>query len=379
MEILYGIFVGIGWLLLISLLRSFTTLFHELGHALPSLLFTNEPVLVFVGTYGDTKDGFHLNFGQLQIFFKFNLFSWNMGMCAHKPVAGIWQNIIIVLGGPIASLLIAIPLMINMTNHHLDSLWIFLIAAFMVSAFVDFLINIIPSKRPLFSDGGSVMYNDGYTLYLLFSRFFLSNDYFDLEQLLAEKRMDDFFMKSTEILEKGRADKSIFDLIIHACLQEKEWNDAIRMFKMKNKIYPLSKNEFLEMGKTYQKINEHNHAIHCFNQYLYFHFDDPVPLTYRASSNIELNLFNDAIKDLNMALETMPQYYEAKILKGKAYLGLDNYPAAEKDLISVLNLGLERPDLFNLLGNLYDKKGDASQAEIYFRRAAELDNTPTSD
>ena len=66
MDYIYGILLGIIWISGIIFMRSITTFFHEMGHAIPALLFTQkEKVNVFVGTYGDISNSLQLNFGRL--------------------------------------------------------------------------------------------------------------------------------------------------------------------------------------------------------------------------------------------------------------------------------------------------------------------------
>ena len=71
MEIITGIGIAIGGILLVVLLRSLTTFFHEMGHAVPALLFTREKVEVFVGSYGDLHNALQLQLGRLKLYLKF--------------------------------------------------------------------------------------------------------------------------------------------------------------------------------------------------------------------------------------------------------------------------------------------------------------------
>ena len=177
MGILLGIAISICSIFLIVLLRSFTTLFHELGHAIPALLFTKGRVIVYVGSYGDISKSLELHLGRLSIYFKINLFDWKVGLCKSEPILIVWKDVITTLAGPLASLLIAIPLTYIASTYPLEIHWILLIAVFAVSAFVDFIFNIIPVSRPLQLHNGSVAYNDGYHLRYLISRFSLSEIY----------------------------------------------------------------------------------------------------------------------------------------------------------------------------------------------------------
>lgn len=67
--------------LLVLITRPFTILFHELGHTLPALMMTRQPVTVYIGSYGDTKHSVHFRIGQLDILLKYNPLAWRSGLC----------------------------------------------------------------------------------------------------------------------------------------------------------------------------------------------------------------------------------------------------------------------------------------------------------
>ena len=86
--------------------------------------------------------------------------------------------------------------------------------------------------------------------------------------------------------------------------------------------HPLKQNDFLSVGRIHQKLHNHNKAIDFFNQYLYFQYQDPIALSYRAASNIELRLYKDAIRDLDMAIDEHPNIITPYIYRGLAYTKL---------------------------------------------------------
>ena len=85
MSVITGILLALLFIAAILLIRSVTTLFHELGHALPALWFTQGPVIVHVGSYGNLNGSLQIPLGRLKIFLKFNPLAWNLGLC---PTSG---------------------------------------------------------------------------------------------------------------------------------------------------------------------------------------------------------------------------------------------------------------------------------------------------
>ena len=53
MQLIFGILIALFGLALIIVIKLSTTFFHEMGHAIPALIFTKKPVSVYVGSYGD--------------------------------------------------------------------------------------------------------------------------------------------------------------------------------------------------------------------------------------------------------------------------------------------------------------------------------------
>ena len=73
METLSGVLIAISFIFLVFFIRIFTTLIHELGHAIPSLIFTTQEVAIHVGSYGDDKNSFEIDLGRLKAFFKIDI------------------------------------------------------------------------------------------------------------------------------------------------------------------------------------------------------------------------------------------------------------------------------------------------------------------
>ncbi|MDO7846783.1 hypothetical protein Q5H92_10475 [Hymenobacter sp. M29] len=100
------IFFGI--LLMIQLVvQPLLVLLHELGHAVPALLFTRAKVTVYLGSYGDTANSWRTQIGLLEIYSKRSLF-WRGGLCVPSSQNMTTpQQVIMVLGGTVVSFAVA--------------------------------------------------------------------------------------------------------------------------------------------------------------------------------------------------------------------------------------------------------------------------------
>ena len=118
--------MAIGWLIGVVLVRYITTLIHELGHAIPSLMFTDKDVVIHIGSYGDSKKSLKMDFGRLKAFFKLDILRWNIGLCQHGHVKEYLHNFIIIIGGPIFSLLVGIFSLLFLLNGNWSDGMIFI-------------------------------------------------------------------------------------------------------------------------------------------------------------------------------------------------------------------------------------------------------------
>ncbi|MEM9820487.1 MAG: M50 family metallopeptidase [Bacteroidota bacterium] len=167
MSILFGLFAGLLLLTAAAFARSITTLFHELGHAIPALLFTDEKVTIYVGAYEAVEAGWNFSFGRLRGNIMFNPLMWNGGLTQHSGTTSFWKTLLIILGGPIASMIIALPLIYLMLLFPSVKIVQFLAGLYITSAVLDLISNLIPSSKPTTMKEGQVVYNDGFALLAL--------------------------------------------------------------------------------------------------------------------------------------------------------------------------------------------------------------------
>jgi hypothetical protein len=152
----------------ISLLISkfINTFFHEMGHAWPALKFTEGDVNVNVGSYNDFEDRKPIyEKDRLKIYFSFNVLIGG-GYCQFEDIDNLTMDeyILIVLGGPLGSLFIALIYGILYLFFKDNFLLASFLAAFFFTAFLDFIINILPVKMSPVPVGQGIVHNDGYQL-----------------------------------------------------------------------------------------------------------------------------------------------------------------------------------------------------------------------
>jgi len=333
MEIIVGIITALFGLLLIVVLRLVTTLFHELGHAIPALMFTSKKVEVYVGSYGNSAKTLKLNLGRLIMYLKFNLFNWNIGLCRQEEATKkIWQRVLIIIGGPIASLLIAIPIILNLEALKGNSTFFFLAIIFIAAATIDLIVNLIPASQALNMDGGGAAYSDGYQLWAIIQRALLPKEFHELSEKLEAKSYEEVLEITNNLLSEPKPKRYAYDFKIEAHTQLKEYEKAIGTYKLLNDEDRLHKSDYLEVGKLYNKLGDYGEALHFFEHSYKYYYTNPELINAMAHSHIKLGDNRKAIKMLTASLVTAPTYLETYKNRAEAYEKIWEHELAEADL-----------------------------------------------
>ncbi|MBF9143391.1 hypothetical protein [Hymenobacter properus] len=155
---------------------------HELGHALPALLFTRAKVTVYLGSYDDSANSWRTQLGLLEIYAKRSFF-WNVGRCVPSSQnMTTTQQIIMVLGGAVGAFAVAALGFCGALVFDLHgALKLFMFSLTLVAAAM-LVGNLAPRER-------NGMANDGWLLKQLLANRMVQNTFApELEQLIARSR-----------------------------------------------------------------------------------------------------------------------------------------------------------------------------------------------
>lgn len=333
MNILVGILTALFGLLLIVLLRLVTTFFHELGHAIPALIFTEKQVEVFVGSYGDKSKTLNIKLGRLLMHLKINLFNWNIGLCRHeKAPDSTWKRVLIIIGGPIASLLIAVPLILNLEALKSNSTIFFLAIIFIAAATIDLIVNLIPMSQAMNMDGGGASYSDGYQLLALFQRKMLPKEVLELSDKLEAKSYQEVLDKSNNLLSQDDSKRYYYDFKIAALTKLEKYHEAIETYQLLEEKDLLHKRDYLDIGKLYNEIGDYGEALHFFQHSYKYYYTNPELINAMATSHIKLGDNRKAIKILTSSLLVAPTYLDTYKNRAIAYEKIWEHDLAAQDL-----------------------------------------------
>jgi len=373
MEILSGVLIAVGFILLVFFTRIITTLIHELGHAIPSLMFTDGEVAIHIGSYGDDKNSFKIDLGRLKAFFKIDIVKWNIGLCQHQAAKTYLQNILIVLGGPIFSVMIGVILLFLLNVKTWSDEIVFIFAFFIFSSVWDFLSNIIPTKTPIIMHDGSVTYNDGFHLVQLMKESKLPPTYFEGLDFLNEKKYEQAISSFKTLIETGHDKKNIRLLLVESLTHAKKYNEAVDQINILFEKKQIQIHDFNSIGYLQIKKGDFTNAIISLNKYLYKNYQDATALTNRGFSYLQLGEYEKSIQDLNSAILHNPKSAQAYNNRGLAKVRLGQTTEGLADINKSKSLDDSNAHVFLHLGYYFQKINQPKEAHKNFQKAKDME------
>lgn len=362
--------------LIVFITRPLTVLFHELGHAIPAILMTRQTVSIYIGSYGDPKKSIHFSIGLLDVWFKYNPFSWRLGLCVPSAQQiSINKQIIYTLTGPLASFIMAVFACYFSFAYGLNGFLKFILIIFLGSSIFDLFVNFSPSNAPIKLFDGRLTYNDGYQLKQLFHYKRIPKQYEQAAELYNQQKFAESAIIFREILKNGIKDENIYRLAISSFMQVKDYHQAKELsdeFIIHGK---LNSDDYVNAGISYSQVDLHDRALELYDKSLELNPGNKYSFNNKGYTLNLLNKFQEAILLFDKAIEideTFAYSFNnrglAKIKIGKVEEGLDdiNYSLKldENNSYSYRNLGIYHLD-----------RGEYSKALDLFIKAKELDKT----
>lgn len=313
-----GILGTIAIFLAIILSRPFTTLVHELGHALPALAFTNNPVSIYIGSYGNLDKSFHFNFGRLEMFFTPKLLHLEQGLCAHQGTKTIGQSMMIVLGGPIFSLLLGLLFCWLILFYKDQPIIAFGMGIFLVSGIFDFIGNIIPNKEPLIMHDGRTTHNDGYQFQRLLQTSKYPPSYFEAMEAINQNQYELGLKKLIEAAESGVNTGPLYQetiqLLSHPHYPTSDSAQAIAFHEQFGSQFKLESGDYLQIGNLHLKTGDDYKAILNYSTAIDLNYKNIEALYQRGKVLQKVGYDKKALADFKKVVLFDEQYKEVQKL-----------------------------------------------------------------
>lgn len=362
--------------MVVLVIRPLTVLCHELGHAIPAILMTRQPVSIYIGSYGDPKKSLHFSIGLLDVWFKYNPFSWRLGLCvpSSKQIS-INKRIIYTLTGPLASFVIALAASYLTFTFDLHGFFKFILTIFLVSSVVDLFSNLLPKQTPIKLYDGRVAYNDGYQLKQLLQYKRFPKSYEPAAALYNQKKFAEAAVMFNDILRNDVKHENIYRLAISSFLQTKDFKQAKELLDEFILMDKMNSNDFVNAGVCYSQLDQHDKALEFYDKSLVLDPANKYSLNNKGFTLTLLNKFEEAIPLLDKAIEIDTAFAYSYNNRGLAKIKLGNAEEGLEDINYSLKLDENNSYGYRNLGIYHLDRGEYSKALDLFKKAKELDNT----
>jgi tetratricopeptide (TPR) repeat protein len=257
--ILFGVTAIVLWI---------NTLVHEMGHALVMHCFTKGRVSMFLGTYGDKEKSFYLRVGRFDIWIKRNMMFWG-GLCRTDEALSNGKYILMVLAGPLASLLLCVFAFILLYSLDWEGAWVPVAYLGIVGSFISFISNLIPWKHQTRLHDGTLINNDGRQLVVLWQIRRLPQEFMDASVSYAAEDFNKASLTLKGILQSGYRKPAVYRLAICAAIMEKDFSTAEAMHQeLIVKHVRLNDDDHTNWGLIMLYQKRHEEALGYFKKLL---------------------------------------------------------------------------------------------------------------
>lgn len=325
---------------LFALMRPVTTALHELGHALPALLFTRGPVSMVIGVPDRLPEEPLMRIARLKLWITKDPLKWLGGYCSHETAPRRWQRAVILIGGVLFSLFIAVPVAYWAFETDVHGFIRTLLLLLAISSVVDLFINLIPSRYPIRMPDGRITFNDGAQFRWLFTKVPLMEQWKIAVEHSNVQHFDAAWAMYKHFLDLGWRDPAVFHNGLSALLKLHRYEEAASVYEQwsseqslnadqlalgglvysKARLYEAALMEYdkaLELdqdlswaihnkGYTLIKVGRYQEAIVCFDRALSFEFEKAYPLANRGLARIRIGDRSAGLADIEDGLRIDP-------------------------------------------------------------------------
>ena len=359
---------------LVFVIRPFTTLFHELGHAIPALILTRKPVTIYLGSYGEQKGSLNFSIGPLKIWFKFNPLSWLNGLCVpHATEISVNRQIIYTICGPFASILLAVVCLYLVFTYDAHGGLKLILMVFLGCAVFDLIVNLIPRDIPIQLPDGEITYNDGYHLKYLFNYRTFPDDYFKASALFYEKKYEEAYLIAKDLATRKKHGVEMLRLAIAAAVNTRRYKEVLSLYENRHKKIKLDTHDYGQIGIIHGFLDDKENSLKALNKSLELDPNNVHSLNNRAYLLVWWNRLDEAIADLTKTLDLDPGFSYAYNNLGLAKIKLGDV----ENGLALINKSLESDPhnsyAFRNLGIYHLEFGRAQEALDYFIKTKDLD------
>ncbi|MES2277349.1 MAG: M50 family metallopeptidase [Bacteroidota bacterium] len=374
LTVFFLIILPLGFLFF-NLSRFIIILLHELGHAIPAIIFTRKPAEIFIGSNGSGKH-VKVNLGKLTINLRLKFFyAMSGGLCYHSNNMKSYQHIIVLIAGSVFTALIATGAIVVEFNYDMHGSLKLLTMLIFISAISSLINNLYPKIKPVLIHNDHATYNDGYQLRRLIIRG-KNTDRIDTAIRLYHQQQ---YIDAIELLQPfqhPKGDTDLFRVTIN-CYTITGRYDQAKLYTDKYistiPVWLLNSDDYVNLGVVESRIDDNDEALHLYNKSLSLNPNNIYALNNRGYTYLLKEEYEVALIDLNQAIAIDDKFAYSYNNRGLVYLKQNQPDAALADITHSLMLDANNAYGHRNLGIYYMEKKEYAAALQLFKKAKELD------
>lgn len=367
---LYHIFIGA---LLLVTTRNLTILLHEIGHAIPALIFTKGPINIYIGSYGNPENGLKIHLKRVIFFFKYDAFQWNAGLCCPEDATESWiKNFLIILGGPLMSLIIALTSFYLTFSTKEPSFFNLCTFFLFFSSAIDFYFNIEPNARPIKLHNGSIVFNDGYQLMTLFGIRKVYNELMIVSELFNSGDRISASDKIQNLLNEYPENESVLRMAVSISFHTDQFTDTISHYQKLETLGLNKAEDYTFWGVAHAQIKEYETGLNYLDKALELSPDNMLVVQNKGYTYLQQGKYELAIEHFDKTLSKEPENAYALSNRGLAKTEFGEQEEGLKEMKEALRLDENQGYVHRNLGIYYFERESYKKALEYFEKAKSL-------
>ncbi len=357
------------------LMRILITTIHEMGHAIAAYMYTGERVVLYLGSYGDDARSIPVSIGKFEFRVFKNIFMWKGGLCRHSQCASADQEFMVILAGPMASLVLFISALLAffLVMHH-DDLAAGLLCVFAIWTGLSFLSNMVPRNSNIDMHHGAITYNDGTHIKRMLDAKKMPAGFDEAMDQFREKRYAECLPVFEAIIVGGTKNPEVYRNAVSANLKLKNYRRADEIQReLVSKIGNINAHDRMQMALLKGLLGKYDEAIKYYTHLLQTGGANKYNLNNFGYILSLINRHQDAITYLDKAIEIDKNFAYAYCNRAFAKLMLGWLADGKADNDRSLELNSDNAYAYRNSGIYLFESGKYEAALVQFNRANELE------
>ncbi|HWB93056.1 MAG TPA: tetratricopeptide repeat protein [Puia sp.] len=348
-------------------------LLHELGHAIPILLWSQKKTGIYIGSFGDPRKSLRLPLGRLVLYLKYNPFLWYRGMCKPGERLSVPKTIIYTAMGPLVSLLITgtCYLMLKTVDRGHDQTVV--LVTLMVIGGILTLSSAIPNNKLTLTFSGGIARNDATQIVQLWKTRNMPMEYQEAINMLREKDYAGAVALLEAVIGQGHANVELYRLASGTHLMAGDYARARELMDLIRRDYRVRLEDEINEAVYMTLMGRHRQAVALNGKLLELHFNNFLLLNNMSYSLIAVGEAEKALDYANRGITLAPKFAHLYCTRGWARMELGQWEEGLEDARHAQKLDKKIAHAYRLFGLYELNSGHLEEAKTSFLEARSLD------